>query len=132
MKIRDLGNRPASQAIREFLSRMANGHSKPIQIQRQAVPYWQQQGWTHNGQMYEGAYRTPFGAFTGHAVQRSARDIEFAIYQPCEEVLRGGHGSCFQHKGNGWYAVHMARRPADVSSGILTIERLIVEAYEVR
>ena len=132
MKIRDLGNRPASQAIREFFSRVAPRRSKAIQIDRQAVPYWDQQGWIRNGHVYEGSYQTPFGAFRGHAHQRSAREIDFSLYQPSAEILRGSHGSCFQHQGNDWHSVHMARRPADVSSGILTIERLIVEAYEIR
>jgi hypothetical protein len=132
MKIRDLGNRPASQAIREIFSRVARRRSDPIQVDRQVVPYWQQQGWTHKGQVYEGGYQTPFGAVRGHVLERSAREIEFSMYQPPNEVLVGSHGACFQHRGNGWYSVHMGRRPADVSSGILTIERLIVEAYENR
>jgi hypothetical protein len=132
MKIRDLGNRPASQAIREFFSRVAPRRSTPIKIERQAVPYWQQQGWTHNGQIYEGSYQTPYGAFRGYVLQRSAREIEFSLYQPSNEIRGCSHWPCFQHVGNEWYAVHMARRPADVSSGILSIERLIVEAYEDR
>ena len=35
-----------------------------------------------------------------------------------------------QECGEGWYLVHMGQRPRDISSGILTIERLITEAYE--
>lgn len=131
MKIRDLGNRPASRAIREFISRMASGaRPGPITVNRQTVPYWQQQGWVRKDNIYEGNYQTPFGAFLGHIRQRSAREIEFLLHQPSAEIRRGSHWACFQHQGNDWYAIHMAKRPADVSSGILTIERLIVEAYE--
>ena len=132
MKIRDLGNRPASRAIREFFSRVAPRRSTPIKIDRQAVPYWQQQGWTRNGQIYEGSYQTPYCAFRGHVLQRSTREIEFSLYQPSNEIRGCSHWPCFQHLGNDWYAVHMAKRPADVSSGILSIERLVVEAYEDR
>jgi len=32
-------------------------------------------------------------------------------------------------RGDGWYLVHMGRQPKDLSSGIITIERLISEAY---
>jgi hypothetical protein len=49
---------------------------------------------------------------------------------PSDEIRRHSHWVCFQHRGNDWYVVHMARMPKDVSSGILTIERLITEAYE--
>ena len=46
------------------------------------------------------------------------------------EIRSHSHWICFTSRGSDWYAVHMARRPKDVSSGIITIEQLIREAYE--
>ena len=74
--------------------------------------------------------RRATGAFLG---QRSpsthGSDIDFLLYQPSDEIRRHSHWACFQERGNDWYLVHMGRRPKDVSSGILAIERLITEAY---
>ena len=50
--------------------------------------------------------------------------------EACDEIRSHSHWTCFQHRGNDWYLVHMAKQPQDVSSGILTIERLITESYE--
>jgi hypothetical protein len=63
-------------------------------------------------------------------VQHSGNDIEFLLYQPTAEIQQHSHWVCFQHQGKAWYLVHMGRRPADVSSGILAIERLITESFE--
>lgn len=132
MNVKDLGDRPASKAIRELISRMVYGRpgARPVAVQRRAIPYWQQQGWRTDGKHYEGSYQTPFGAFLGRIQQRSSMEIDFFLYQPSQPIRDCGHWACFQHQGNDWYAVHMAKRPGDVSSGIIAIERLIVEAYE--
>jgi hypothetical protein len=46
------------------------------------------------------------------------------------ELQRSSHWSCFTPRGRNAYQVHMSTRPKDVSSGILTIERLITEAFQ--
>ena len=61
--------------------------------------------------------------------QRSGH-IDFYLYNPSQEIQSHSHWTCFQHRGNDWYLVHMAKEPKDVDSGIMTIERLIKEAYE--
>jgi hypothetical protein len=94
------------------------------------MPYWQERGWQRRGNTYTGAYRTRHAAFVGEIREHHGNDIEFYLHQPSEEIRRHSHWVCFQHRGNDWYLVHMGRRPSDVSSGILTIERLITEAYE--
>jgi hypothetical protein len=101
-----------------------------VPVQRREIPYWQERGWNRNGNAYTGTYQTRHAAFWGEIAQHSGNDIEFFLYQPSDEIRRCGHWACFQHRGNGWYLVHMGRRPKDVSSGILAIERLITEAYE--
>ena len=99
-------------------------------IQRRQVPYWQQQGWTRQGNTYNGSYQTPYAAFWGQIAEHRGGHIDFMLYMPSAEIHNCGHWTCFQHRGSDWYLVHMAKQPTDVSSGILTIERLITEAYE--
>jgi hypothetical protein len=130
VRIKDLGTRTAPSSFREFLSRALAGRGPTVKIERQQLPYWQERGWTRKGDTYTGSYRTRHAAFSGHIVEHRINDIEFFLYQPSGEIRGCGHWACFQHQGNEWYLVHMGKRPKDVSSGILTIERLITEAYE--
>ena len=130
MRIKDLGTRPAPATIREKFSRFLRGHGPAIPVQRRQIPYWQERGWTRQGRMYRGSYQTPYAAFSGQIEEHLGGHIDFWLYMPSNEIRSGNHWPCFQHRGNDWYLVHMARMPKDVSSGIITIERLITEAYE--
>jgi hypothetical protein len=130
VRVKVITSRPAPGAVRDFLSRAVRGLGVVVPVQRRELPYWQERGWQRNGNTYTGTYQTRYAAFWGEITQHSASDIEFYLHQPSQEIQRCGHWACFQHRGNDWYLVHMGRRPKDVSSGILAIERLITEAYE--
>jgi hypothetical protein len=130
MRVRDLGTRSGSQTIRDFMSRIVWGKQAPEKVNRQQIPYWQESGWTHRGNNYQGAYQTPFGAFRGSIEDRGAGNFQFLIFDPPNAMRKHSHWSCFQNLGKGWYLIHMGRRPADISSGIMTIERLLTEAIE--
>jgi len=130
MRIKDLGTRPAPASLRELLSRVVRGQSPSIPVQRRQVPYWQERGWTRQGNTYSGNYQTPYGAFQGWIEQQRSGHIDFYLYNPSQEIQSHNHWTCFQHRGNDWYLVHMGRQPKDVGSGIMTIERLIKEAFE--
>ena len=131
MRIRVLGSRPASDAIREIVSRVVWRTAQPTQVVRRLqIPYWQDRGWVRSGNTYTGSYQTPSAAFSGHATERGSGNFEFFLHEPSIEIRSHSHWVCFQARGNGWYLVHMGKQPRDISSGILTIERLIVESYE--
>lgn len=130
MRVRDLGSRPAPNAIRELFSRMVRGHAPTISVQRREIPYWRERGWTCDGHNYTGSYQTPYAAFQGRIEESWSGGIKFFLYNPSRQIRNHSHWICFAPRGKDWYMVHMARRPKDVSSGILTIERLITEAYE--
>ena len=130
MRVRDLGSRPAPNAIRELFSRVVRGHGPTIFVRRREIPYWQERGWTRKGNHYTGTYQTPYAAFHGRIEEERFGRINFHLYKPSREIRSHSHWACFASIGNDWYLVHMARRPKDVSSGIMTIERLITEAYE--
>jgi len=130
MRVKIVTSRPVPASLRDLVSRVVRGQGPAIPVQRQQIPYWQERGWNRKGNHYTGSYQTRYGAFRGEIVQHSGNDIEFYLYQPSAEIQRHSHWVCFQHGGNDWYLVHMGRRPKDVSSGIITIERLITEAFE--
>lgn len=132
MRVRDLGSRPASASVREFLSRLGREPLPPrkaIRIERRQIPYWQERGWTQQGRAYTGSYQTPYGAFQGWIEQERSGRLDFYLYNPPGVLKEHSHWTCFQHRGNDWYLVHMAKEPRDISSGILTIEKLMTEAY---
>jgi hypothetical protein len=130
VRIKDLGTRPAPASIRELFSRLVRGHGPTILVQRRQIPYWQERGWTLQGHTYTGSYQTPYASFSGQITEHRGGHTDFWLYMPADEIRRHSHFTCFQHRGDDWYLVHMARMPKDVSSGIITIERLITEAYE--
>lgn len=127
MRIKDLGTRRAPAILTLFGG--ARGHAPSVRVQRQPLSYSQQQGWTKNGNRYEGSYQTPYGAFYGAIDEERSGRIQFFLYNPSPQIQKHSHWACFQNRGDGWYLIHMAREPKDVGSGIMTIERLIMEAY---
>ena len=130
MRVTQVGTRPAPASLREMFSRVIRGQGPAIIVQRRQIPYWQERGWTREGNAYAGNYQTPYGAFHGWIEQEHSGRINFHLHRPSPEIQRHSHWTCFQHRGNDWYLIHMAREPHDASSGIITIERLITEAYE--
>ena len=130
MRIKNLGSRPAPASLLQLFGKVMRGHAPAIPIERRQIPYWQEHGWKCSGNVYEGAYQTPYAAFQGWIEQQRSGHMDFFLYNPSREIRSHSHWTCFQHRGNDWYLVHMGKEPKDVSSGIITIERLITEAYE--
>lgn len=130
MRVKDLGTRPAPASIREAFSQLVWGHGPTITVRRREIPYWQERGWTRHGRIYSGSYQTRYASFQGRIEEGWSGNLTFMLYRPSEQIRRGGHWSCFVSRGDDWFMVHMARRPKDASSGIITIERLITEAYQ--
>lgn len=132
MRVKVTATRPAPLSIRELLTRMVRGQGPLEVVQRRQIPYWQERGWVRDGNRYSGSYQTRYGAFRGSIEQHGNHHFDFFIYDPPDALRRHSHWACFQDRRQGWYLAHMAKRPADVCSGIMTIERLITEAFENR
>jgi hypothetical protein len=131
VRIRDLGTRPVPASLQRLFATVTRGQAPSTSVARRQIPYWRERGWTQSGNEYTGSYQTPFGAFQGWIEQERSGHINFYLYTPSRQIREHSHWTCFQHRGNDWYLIHMARQPRDVSSGIITIERLIAEAYEL-
>ena len=129
MRVKEVDNRTASASVRDLFKRMARGHSPSVEVERRRIPYWQERGWMREGNHYRGNYQTGRAVFCGFVTEQQSGHLEFYLYSPSEQIRRHSHWTCFVHRGDGWYVVHMGRQPKDLSSGILTVERLISEAY---
>jgi hypothetical protein len=111
---------------------VARPHVPTEAIRRRERAYWQERGWIRQGDTYVGSYQTPFGAFRGTIDDNGYGQARFYLLD-VPRVLRGSpHWRCFQPRGDRGFHVHMGIRPADMSSGILAIERLLTEAFEGR
>jgi len=113
-----------------MFTRVVKGQGPSTVVQRRQIPYWQERGWNRQGTVYTGSYQMPYGAFQGWIEQERSGHINFFLYNPSQEIRSHSHWTCFQHRGNDWYLIHMGKEPKDVSSGIITIERLITEAHQ--
>jgi hypothetical protein len=130
MRIKDLGSRPAPASLREMISRFTRGQAPTTKVDRRERPYWEERGWQQQGNTYSGNYQTRYGAFQGWIEQERSGHINFYLHNPSAAIRSHSHWTCFQHRNNDWFLIHMGREPKDVSSGIMTIERLIKEAHE--
>ena len=130
MRVKVLGTRPAPLSIRELVLQIVRGHGPAIAVRRREIPYWQERGWQQRDRVYTGSYQTRYASFQGQSEEGLSGQITYLLHNPSREIEQCSHWSCFAPRGGGWYFVHMARRPKDVSSGIITIERLITEAYQ--
>lgn len=115
----------------EVLAIPGGGIRRPAPVVgRQEIPYWRERGWKRTGFTYKGNYVTPYGAFIGRISQLCITDIQFYIQHPPDWIFNSSHAACFQPRGEEWYLIHMARRPKDVSSGIVTVERLLTAYFK--
>jgi hypothetical protein len=130
VRVKLLGSRLLPNSIRDLVSRMERPHSPRETVERREIPYWQQRGWQRQGDTFTGTYQTAFASFIGQVVRTGTFSYEFMLYNPSMQIQNHSHWACFAHQGNDWYLVHMSRRARDIDSGIMTIERLIIEAYQ--
>jgi len=102
---------------------------KPILVSRDTRSYWEQRGWTRSGFKYEGYYRTPFGSWKGKAEVSFSGRVELFIHKPPEALENHSHWACFRGQWGGWYFIHTNEPIADLSSGILAVEKILLEAH---
>ena len=108
---------------------------RALRIRRSARPYYEEQGWERHAAglfstktILKGFYRTPYGSFEGE-IALNGSSPSFYIINPPEQLKNHSHWVCFSYRGQGRYWIHFSRRPKDVDSGILQIERMLNEAF---
>jgi hypothetical protein len=57
------GSGPAARAV--TISSGSARITHPTPIRRLPLPYWQEAGWSKNGNVYQGNYQTRYGAYQG-------------------------------------------------------------------
>lgn len=93
------------------------------------IPYWQSNGWVKTKKGYTGYYKTDFGKWWGLVQENYRGNYSFYILDPPDEVTNSEHGPCFFYLGDRAHFIHFSKKPKDVSSGILAIEKVICESF---
>jgi hypothetical protein len=111
----------------------------PVQRNRVVVkpkyrPYWQTQDWVVVGDTLVGQYKTPLGSTAGYIENYKSREPLFYVVNPPTQLKRHPHRHCFQSRESrdkGHYWVHFGTKPRNPDSGILEIEKILMEALQL-
>lgn len=91
---------------------------------------WQTQGWVKQGKAYKGFFRTVYGSYRGHIVERKD-SFEIFILNPPEEVRLHPKWSCFVHAGDNWFFINQRRFAKDVDGAIVGVQKIIEESFRM-
>lgn len=102
-----------------------------ILVERIPRAYWEERGWTNQGDCYDGDFQTRFGKWPGCAAVSPSGRVEIYIHYPPTVLRHHPHWLCFFKRKGGWYFVHSTDPMEDVSAAIIAVEKIINEAYEI-
>jgi hypothetical protein len=91
---------------------------------------WQTLGWIQQGKAYKGFYRTVYGSYKGHIVDRK-ENFEIFILDPPEEVKLHPKWSCFTHAGDNWFFINQKKFAKDVDGAIVGVQKIIEESFQI-
>jgi hypothetical protein len=106
----------------------------PVVVKPKDRPYWQMQDWVVVGDTLVGEYKTPLGSTVGYIENYKSREPLFYVVNPPAQLNRHPHRHCFQSRssrGKGHYWVHFGKKPTNPDSGILEIEKILMEALRL-
>jgi hypothetical protein len=124
---------PSVAVLRQYIpssSSSSRSGSRTV-VKRSPRAYWEERGWRRNGRIFEGDYQTAHGSWHGCVSESPGGRVEVFIHNPPPVLERHPHWQCFNKRNDGWFFVHPVTRVADVSAGILGLEKTITEAYEL-
>lgn len=105
------------------------GSKHDLLVRRDPRAYWEQKNWRSNRNSFEGWFRTPYGSWRGRAERAPGGVIEVYIKNPPDFISYSPHRHCIHDRGDGWHSIHVTNGLRDLSSGIITIEHLLCEAF---
>jgi hypothetical protein len=106
-------------------------HTRPGVVKATAGPVWIDKGWLKiSATTYAGYFDVPGrGRWSGKVKMGSTGFLGTYILNPPVVVRNHEKWHCFSHQGDGWYNVHMAKKPRTIDEAILNVERILNEAY---
>lgn len=118
------------QVQRQYVPAGSGSRRSPaVVVKRDPRSYWEEHGWRHENGTYTGNFQTKFGNWRGQVSVSPGGRVEVFIHNPPEALKRHSHWQCFRPHNDGWFFVHPNSPVADVSAGIISVEKTISEAY---
>lgn len=110
---------------------------RPYARKSHTSSYWKDSGWERRGENLIGHYKAGGNLYRGSIELTGSRyrPMKFYIYDPPRAILNGPHGACYHWQGLPElrkYWIHFSEEPADIDSGIIQIERNLLEALEMQ
>jgi hypothetical protein len=137
-KVAVLGTRPFHQLFKHPGKKVHLLNTRTHVVKKAQVtginmerPYWKQSGWVRGWRgKHKGFYNTKYGSWRGEIDETYLGSHAFYIFSPPDVLKQSYHWACFSRKGLDKYSIHFSKNPKDMSAGILSVERLIAEAYQ--
>jgi hypothetical protein len=105
-------------------------------VQRSRKSLLQERGWVLTGSgtdaRWEGYYRTRHGPSYKGKIEPGCYPPKFYVKDPPKGLEKHEHRACFTDLKSGkWWSVHFRTPPQDLSSGVIGIERILHEAFQL-
>jgi hypothetical protein len=96
------------------------------------TPLRVRRGWSTRGSIYQGYYRTKYGAWRGEIRRRGDKFNVYIFKPPKEQLQKLPRWHCFHQEGSDKWRINLAVNPkdGDVSAIIFYVERLVIESFE--
>jgi len=100
-----------------------------IRVAPKDRPFWESKGWTRCGEQLVGFYETSGHAVRGLVDRIDSLHPDFYIFDPPPELRQHPHWICLRQVREGVFRIHFSPAPANADEGILTVERLLADAF---
>lgn len=101
-----------------------------IRVAPKDRPIWESKGWKRSGEQLHGFYETSQHAVRGLVDRIDSPRPDFYIFDPPPELRQHPHWVCFRKVRDGVFVIHFSPAPANADEGILTVERLLADAFQ--
>lgn len=100
-----------------------------IRVAPKDHPLWESKGWKQSGNQLLGFYETSQHAVRGLVDRIDSPRPDLFIFDPPPELRQHPHWICFRQVREGVFRIHFSPAPANADEGILTVERLLADAF---
>jgi hypothetical protein len=97
------------------------------------TPLHQKRGWIRRSNIYQGYFRTRYGAWRGE-IERHGDKFKVFIYSPPREQLsKHSRWQCFHQEGRDKWRIHLAVNPkdGDVGAIVFFVEKLVIDSFRL-
>ena len=121
------GKKKAIKPVTKVTPRRPNNKA----VQPDNTPLYLKRGWSKKGNVYQGYYRTVYGARKGRIERRGDKYNVFIFKPPIKQLRNHSRWACFYQESGDKWRINLAVNPKDRDIGaiILYVEKVIIESF---